>query len=142
LQRWHWRADDGTLHLRVEPHWLEFTYPALPVWGLPPELEDGPWHRLLIYMLPRGRDDYVIKSLGRFKRFAPDFVVVRRGSRYACAAAPVRQLRPLMEHTADGRLGRRHFSAHAPHGYRWRMVDVADGKWLSHRARPGRPTLE
>lgn len=29
----------GLYTWRVEPHWLEFTYPVLPIHNLPPELE-------------------------------------------------------------------------------------------------------
>jgi len=31
----------GLYTWRVEPHWLEFTHPVLPIAGLPGELEDA-----------------------------------------------------------------------------------------------------
>jgi len=60
-------ARTGTLALglytwRVEPHWLEFTHPFLPVTGLPSELEGRTLAQVSdIHVGPRVDDDYSIR---------------------------------------------------------------------------------
>ncbi len=56
----------GLYTWRVEPHWLEFTYPVLPVRGLPSELEGRTLAQITdLHVGPKVDDDYVIKSFRR-----------------------------------------------------------------------------
>jgi predicted MPP superfamily phosphohydrolase len=117
----------GLYTWRVEPHWLEFTYPALPVWGLPAELEGRTLVQITdLHVGPKVDDDYVIESLRRVGELAPDFVaftgdwITYRGPRQ------LEQLRRVMEHMPHGRLGTVGILGNHDYGFRWRMVDVAD----------------
>src|SRR5258708_23781712 len=65
----------GLYTWRVEPHWLEFTFPVLPISGLPPELEGLTLAQISdLHVGPRVDDEYVIESFRRTQEFAPDFV--------------------------------------------------------------------
>ncbi len=117
----------GLYTWRVEPHWLEFTFPVLPISGLPPELEGLTLAQISdLHVGPRVDDEYVIESFRRTQEFAPDFVaftgdwITYRGPRQ------FDQLRRVLEHIPRGRLGTVGILGNHDYGFKWRLVDVAD----------------
>ncbi len=66
-------AGTGTLALglytwRVEPHWLEFTFPTLPISGLATGLEGRTLAQISdIHVGTRVDDDYIIHSFQRVR---------------------------------------------------------------------------
>jgi hypothetical protein len=117
----------GLYTWRVEPHWLEFTFPALPISGLPRELDGRTLAQISdLHIGPQVDDDYIIKSFGRVQEFAPDFVVFTgdwityRGSRQ------FEQLRRVLSHAPHGRLGTVGILGNHDYGINWQMVDVAE----------------
>jgi len=117
----------GLYTWRVEPHWLEFTYPVLPVWGLPSELEGRTLAQITdLHVGPKVDDAYVIKSLHRVQELAPDFVVFTGDWITYRGPSQFEQLRRVMEHMPHGRLGTVGILGNHDYGFRWRMVDVAD----------------
>jgi len=66
----------GLYTWRVEPHWLEFTHPVLPIAGLPGELEGRTLAQLSdLHVGPQVDDDYIVESFRKVQRLALDFVV-------------------------------------------------------------------
>jgi predicted MPP superfamily phosphohydrolase len=117
----------GLYTWRVEPHWLEFTYPVLPVWGLPSELEGRTLAQITdLHVGPAVDDDYAIKSLRRVQELAPDFVVFTGDWITYRGPSQFEQLRRVMEHMPHGRLGTVGILGNHDYGFRWGMVDVAD----------------
>ena len=65
----------GLYAWRVEPHWLEFTYPVLSIAGLPQELAGRTLAQISdLHVGPKVDDRYIIQSLQRVQELAPDFV--------------------------------------------------------------------
>src|SRR6266852_3049599 len=96
----------GLYTWRVEPHWLEFTYPALPIWGLPPDLEGRTLAQVCdMHVAPKVDDDYIIKPLQRVQALPPDFVVLTGD--WITYRSPIQfeQLRRVMAHMPHGRMG-------------------------------------
>ena len=117
----------GLYTWRVEPHWLEFTYPLLPVAGLPSELEGRKLAQISdIHVGPRVDDDYIIESFRRVKEMAPDFVVFTGDFVTYRGPAQFEQLRRVLEHFPRGRLGTAGILGNHDYGFQWRMVEVAD----------------
>jgi len=125
-------AGTGTLAVglytwRVEPHWLEFTDPVLPVAGLPSELEGRTLAQISdIHVGPRVDDDYIIKSFRRVQELAPDFVVFTGDFVTYRGVPQFEQLRRVLKHMPHGRLGTVGILGNHDYGFRWRMLDVAD----------------
>ena len=70
----------GLYTWRIEPHWLEFSYPILTVRGLPQELQGGTLAQLSdLHIGPRVDDDYIVDTFRRVKELAPDFVAYTGG---------------------------------------------------------------
>jgi len=91
---------------RVEPHWLEFTFPTLPIRELPRELEGKTLAQLTdLHVGPQVDDDYIIHSLDRVRALAPDFVVVTGDWISYRGPQQFEQLRRVLEHMPLGRLG-------------------------------------
>ena len=117
----------GLYTWRVEPHWLEFTYPVLPIWGLPPELEGRILAQITdLHVGPKVDDDYVINAFRRVRELAPDFVVFTGDWITYRSPRQFEQLRRVMEHMPHGRLGTVGILGNHDYGFRWKMVDVAD----------------
>src|SRR6266704_634779 len=113
----------GLYTWRVEPHWLEFTFPALPISGLPPELEGLTLAQISdLHVGPRVDDEYIIRSLRRVQEFTPDFVaftgdwITYRGPRQ------FDQLRRVLEHIPHGRLGTVGILGNHDYGFKWRKL--------------------
>jgi predicted MPP superfamily phosphohydrolase len=125
-------AGTGTMVLglytwRVEPHWLEFTYPLLPVAGLPPQLEGCTLAQISDLHVGTDVDDaYILKTFQRVKDLAPDFVaftgdwITYRGPRQ------FEQLRRILAFVPHGRLGTVGILGNHDYGFDAQMVDVAD----------------
>src|ERR1700758_2986121 len=65
----------GTYTWRIEPHWIEFSYPRLPIAGLPKQLEGCTLAQLSdLHVGPKVDDAYIIESLQRVREHSPDFL--------------------------------------------------------------------
>jgi uncharacterized protein len=117
----------GLYAWRVEPHWLEFTYPVLPVNGLPHELEGHTLAQISdLHVGPKVDDGYIIECFRRVQEIAPDFVVITGDWITYRSPSQMEQLRRVLEHLPHGRLGTVGILGNHDYGFRWRMVDVAD----------------
>jgi len=117
----------GLYTWQVEPHWLQFTYPELPVWGLPQELEGRTLAQLAdLHVGPRVDDDYIIHSFSRVRALVPDFVVCTGDWISFRGAQQFDQLRRVLAHMPHGRLGTVGILGNHDYGASWRRLDVAD----------------
>ena len=117
----------GLYTWRVEPHWLEFTSPQLPVAGLPADLEGRTLaHFTDLHVGPVVDDDYIIDSFRRVQDRKPDFVVMTGDWISYRAADQLDQLRRVLEHVPHGRLGTLGILGNHDYGRAWRMTNVAD----------------
>lgn len=117
----------GLYTWRIEPHWLEFTYPVLPISGLPRELEGRTLAQLSDQHIgPKVDDDYIIESFRRTQQLAPDFVVFTGDWITYRSPRQFEQLRRVMSHAPHGRLGTIGILGNHDYGFAWRMADVAD----------------
>jgi len=117
----------GLYAWRIEPHWLEFTYPMLPVVGLPHELVGCRVAQLSdVHVGERVDDDYVVKSFRRVQALEPDFVVHTGDWISYSYGQNFEKLRRDLGHMPHGRLGTVGILGNHDYGRRWRMVDVAD----------------
>ncbi len=122
----------GTLALglyawRVEPHWLEFTFPDLPISGLPAELVGRTLAQISdLHIGKRVDDAYIINSLRRVQELAPDFVIHTGDWITFSHTRDYEKLRRDLEHMPHGRLGTVGILGNHDYGQRWRMADVAD----------------
>jgi uncharacterized protein len=125
-------AGSGTIAVglytwRVEPHWLELTYPDLPIWGLSSELEGRTLAQISdLHVGPKVDDDYIIESFRRVQELAPDFVVFTGDWITYRGPSQFDQLRRILEHMPHGRLGTVSILGNHDYGFRWKMVEVAD----------------
>jgi predicted MPP superfamily phosphohydrolase len=125
-------AGTGTLALglytwRIEPHWLEFTFPELPIPGLPRELVGRTLAQISDQHVGERVDDaYIIKSFRRVQELAPDFVVFTGDWITYSHTREFEQLRRVLAHLPHGRLGTVGILGNHDYGSRWRMVDVAE----------------
>src|SRR5947207_13776554 len=96
----------GLYTWRVEPHWLEFTYPLLPVAGLPAQLEGKTLAQITDTHVSPGVDDsYIIESFRRTQERKPDFVVFTGDWISYYGPAQFDQLQRVLKHAPRGRLG-------------------------------------
>jgi predicted MPP superfamily phosphohydrolase len=125
-------AGTGTLALglytwRIEPHWLEFTFPELPISGLPRELVGRTLAQISDQHVGERVDDaYIIKSFRRVQELAPDFVVFTGDWITYSHTREFEQLRRVLAHLPHGRLGTVGILGNHDYGSHWRMVDVAE----------------
>lgn len=117
----------GLYTWRVEPHWLEFTYPVLPVEELPRELEGCTLAQISdLHVGPKVDDEYVVHSLQRVRKMAPDFVVFTGDWISYRNENQFGQLRRVLEHIPHGRLGTLGILGNHDYGFNWNMTEVAD----------------
>jgi predicted MPP superfamily phosphohydrolase len=117
----------GVYTWRVEPHWLEFTYPLLPIRGLPGELHGRTLAQITdTHVGPRVDDGYIIDSFRRTKEQTPDFVVFTGDWISYRDESQFEQLSRVLQHAPRGRLGTVGILGNHDYGRRWRMLDVAD----------------
>jgi uncharacterized protein len=125
-------AGSGALALgmytwRVEPHWLEFTYPILPVRDLTPSLEGRTLAQISdVHVGPRVDDAYLIKSFERVEALAPDFVAVTGDWISYRGPRQFTQLRRILQHLPHGRFGTIGILGNHDYGFHWHMSEVAD----------------
>jgi len=112
---------------RWEPHWLEFTYPPLPVSGLPEGLEGRTLAQISdLHVGPEVDEDYIIQSFRRVQEHAPDFVIFTGDWITYRGPQGLEQLRRVMAHAPHGRLGTAGILGNHDYGFRWKMVEVAE----------------
>src|SRR6267142_2540017 len=117
----------GLYTWRVEPHWLEFTHPVLPIAGLPRELEGRTLAQLSdLHVGPKVDDDYILESFRRVQQLAPDIVVYTGDWITYRTKGQFEQLRRVMAHAPHGRLGTIGILGNHDYGLGWRMADVAE----------------
>ena len=117
----------GLYAWRIEPHWLEFTYPVLAIAGLPRELEGCTIAQLSdLHVGKRVDDDYIVESFRRIHEHAPDFVVHTGDWISYSSIHDFEKLHRNLEHMPRGRLGTVGILGNHDYGKRWRMADVAE----------------
>ncbi|HLJ86203.1 MAG TPA: metallophosphoesterase [Candidatus Angelobacter sp.] len=117
----------GLYTWRVEPHWLEFTNPALPIHGLPASLEGRTLAQLSdLHIGPLVDDDYIIHSFQRLRTLQPDFVVCTGDWITYRSEDQVAQLKRVLEHLPHGRLGTVGILGNHDYGHRWGEPAVAN----------------
>ena len=116
----------GLYTWRIEPHWLEFTYPTLPIRGLPQELVGRTLaHVSDLHIGPKVDDDYIIESFRRVQEHNPDFVAMTGDWITYRGPHQFEQLRRVLEHLPQGKLGTVGILGNHDYGFEWRMVEVA-----------------
>ena len=117
----------GLYTWQVEPHWLEFTYPLLPVAGLPAQFEGRTLAQITdTHVGPLVDDAYIIDSFRRVQELKPDFVAITGDWISYHGPAQLDQLRRVLKHIPHGQLGTVGILGNHDYGRRWRMTDVAD----------------
>lgn len=117
----------GLYTWRIEPHWLEFSSPQLPISGLPQELDGSTLAQLSdLHVGPRVDDSYIVKTFRRLQEIAPDFVVFTGDWITYHGKAQIEQLRRVMDHAPHGRLGTIGVLGNHDYGFNWSMMDVAE----------------
>jgi uncharacterized protein len=111
----------------VEPHWLEFTYPVLPIRDLPNELEGCTLAQISdLHVGPKVDDDYIVESLNRVQKLLPDFVVFTGDWITYRSQNQFEQLRRVMGRIPHGRLGTVGILGNHDYGFNWNMTEVAE----------------
>ncbi|HEX2330190.1 MAG TPA: metallophosphoesterase [Candidatus Angelobacter sp.] len=117
----------GLYTWRWEPHWLEFTYPTLPIRGLPENLHGRTLAQITdTHIGPLVDDNYVVESFRRTQEQSPDFVVFTGDWITYRGEAQLDQLRRVVAHFPHGRLGTVGILGNHDYGRGWRRHEVAD----------------
>ena len=117
----------GLYTWRVEPHWLELTYPVLPIAGLERQLEGCTLAQISdLHVGPKVDDAYIIKSLDRVREHVPDFVVITGDWISYRGRNQLEQLRRIAGHLPHGRLGTVGILGNHDYGFNWNMTEVAE----------------
>ena len=117
----------GLYTWRVEPHWLEFTYPSLPVSGLPQGLEGRTLAQISdLHVGPKVDDEYVIDAFRKVKKLAPDFVVFTGDWITYRGPDQFEQLRNVLTNMPHGGLGTVGILGNHDYGFNWAMPSVGD----------------
>jgi predicted MPP superfamily phosphohydrolase len=112
---------------RVEPHWLELTYPVLPISGLPHELEGCTLAQISdLHIGPKVDDEYIIESLRRVQKLLPDFVTFTGDWITYRSRSQLEQLQRITQHLPHGRHGTIGILGNHDYGFDWNMTEVAD----------------
>jgi len=117
----------GLYTWRWEPHWLEFTYPTLPIHNLPPELEGKTLAQIAdTHVGPQVDDSYIMESFRRTQEHSPDFVVFTGDWITFRDERQFAQLRRVLAQIPRGSLATVGILGNHDYGRRWRMLNVAD----------------
>ena len=114
---------------RVEPHWVEVVRRELPIENLPEALEGASVVQISDLHVGREVDDqYLLRCLEAVRQLAPDMVVVTgdaasvRGSH---DHSVFEQLRALLAHLPQGRLGTYAILGNHDYGHAWSDAEAA-----------------
>jgi predicted MPP superfamily phosphohydrolase len=117
----------GLYTWRIEPHWLQLTFPVLPIAGLPRELEGRTLAQLSdLHIGPKVDDDYIVESFRKVRQLAPDFVVFTGDWITYRSPLQFEQLRRVLTYAPHGRLATVGILGNHDYGFAWRMSDVAE----------------
>ena len=120
-------ACTGLYTWRIEPHWLEFTYPSLSIRGLRSELHGRTLAQITdMHIGPKVDDNYIIDSFRRTQEQMPDFVAFTGDWISYRDDSQFEQLRRVLRHAPHGRLGTVGILGNHDYGRGWRMAYVAD----------------
>jgi predicted MPP superfamily phosphohydrolase len=112
---------------RIEPHWLQFTRPILPIVGLPRELHGATLAQLSdLHVGPQVSDDYLVRCFRRLTELEPDIVAFTGDWISYNGPDQLRQLARVLRHVPQGRLATVGILGNHDYGFSWRMLDVAD----------------
>jgi predicted MPP superfamily phosphohydrolase len=116
----------GLYTWQAEPHWLEFTFPAMRISGLPRELEGRTLAQISdLHIGPQVDDDYVLRSFRRVRQLSPDFVAFTGDWITYRNVRQLEQLRRVIADVPHGRLGTVGILGNHDYGYHWNMEEVA-----------------
>jgi uncharacterized protein len=119
-------ASLGLYTWQIEPHWLEFTRPILPIAGLPDELEGLTLAQISdLHIGPVVDDNYILESFQRVKQLAPDFIAFTGDWITYRTPQQIEQLRRILPFFPHGRLGTVGILGNHDYGFNWRMTDLA-----------------
>jgi predicted MPP superfamily phosphohydrolase len=111
----------------VEPHWVEFVRRRLPVRGLPRDLEGRTLVQLSdIHIGPRVDDGFLTRTFDQVAACRPDLVVVTGDFVSYSTAEHLDQLRSVIEHVPQGRLGTFAVLGNHDYGKNWSEEAVGD----------------
>jgi predicted MPP superfamily phosphohydrolase len=111
----------------VEPHWVEFVRRRLPVRGLPRDLEGRTLVQLSdIHIGPRVDDGFLTRTFEQVAACRPDLVVITGDFVSYSSAEHLEQLRSVLEHVPQGRLGTLAVLGNHDYGKNWSEVTVGD----------------
>jgi uncharacterized protein len=111
----------------VEPHWVEFVRRRLPVRGLPRDLEGRTLVQLSdIHIGPRVDDRFLTRTFEQVDACRPDLVVVTGDFVSYSTAEHLDQLRRVVEHVPQGRLGTLAVLGNHDYGRKWSELAVGD----------------
>jgi predicted MPP superfamily phosphohydrolase len=115
----------GLYTWRVEPHWLEFVYRALPIRGLPASLQGRTLVQLSdIHLGGRVDDDYLIDAFRRVAALRPDIVVVT-GDLISYHSSIFKQMESVYRHFPTGRLATLAILGNHDYGPEWSHPEIA-----------------
>jgi len=111
----------------VEPHWVEFVRRRLPIRGLPRDLEGRTLVQLSdIHIGPRVDDGFLTQTFEQVRACRPDFVVITGDFVSYSRPEHLDQLRSVIEHVPQGRLGTLAVLGNHDYGRKWSEVPVGD----------------
>lgn len=111
----------------VEPHWVEFVRRRLPIRGLPRDLEGRTLVQLSdIHVGPRVDDRFLTRTFEQVDACRPDLVVVTGDFVSYSRPEHLEQLRRVVEHVPQGRLGTFGVLGNHDYGRNWSEVPVGD----------------
>jgi predicted MPP superfamily phosphohydrolase len=111
----------------VEPHWVEFVRRRLPIRGLPRDLEGRTLVQLSdIHIGPRVDDGFLTRTFEQVAACRPDLVVITGDFVSYSSAEHLEQLRSVLEHVPQGRLGTLAVLGNHDYGKNWSEVTVGD----------------
>jgi predicted MPP superfamily phosphohydrolase len=111
----------------VEPHWVEFVRRRLPIRGLPRDLEGRTLVQLSdIHIGPRVDDDFLIRTFEQVEACRPDLVVITGDFVSYSTTAHLDQMRRVVEHVPQGRLGTFGVLGNHDYGRNWKELPVGD----------------
>jgi uncharacterized protein len=111
----------------VEPHWVEFVRRRLPVRGLPRDLEGRTLVQLSdIHIGPRVDDSFLTRTFEQVAACSPDFVVITGDFVSYRSPEHLDQLRDVIQHVPQGRLGTFAVLGNHDYGHNWAELPVGD----------------